>query len=99
MSEANNWNDKTITEFRANGGRVGGNFEGAPVALVHHRGRKSGREYVNPVMYLEHTAWLHDCRQALLGNNAGQTAAGPGSRLRIRDLVNTIGRKTYVQRS
>jgi deazaflavin-dependent oxidoreductase (nitroreductase family) len=52
MPEANNWNDKTITEFRANGGRVGGNFEGAPVALVHHRGRKSGREYVNPVTYL-----------------------------------------------
>jgi hypothetical protein len=44
MPEANNWNDKTITEFRANGGRVGGNFEGAPVALVHHRGSKSGRE-------------------------------------------------------
>ena len=49
---ADNWNDKTITEFRANEGRVGGYFEGAPVVLVHHRGRKSGREYVNPVMYL-----------------------------------------------
>ncbi len=35
MPEANNWNDKIITEFRANGGRVGGNFEGAPVTLVH----------------------------------------------------------------
>jgi deazaflavin-dependent oxidoreductase (nitroreductase family) len=52
MPEANSWNDKIITEFRSNGGRVGGNFEGAPVALVHHRGRKSGREYVNPMMYL-----------------------------------------------
>ena len=52
MPEANNWNDKIITEFRANGGRVGGNFEGAPVTLVHHRGRNSGREYVNPTMYL-----------------------------------------------
>ena len=52
MPEANNWNDKIITEFRANGGRVGGNFEGAPVTLVHHRGRKSGRTYVNPMMYL-----------------------------------------------
>ena len=52
MPEANNWNDKIITEFRANGGRVGGNFEGAPVVLVHHRGRKSGRDYVIPVMYL-----------------------------------------------
>jgi deazaflavin-dependent oxidoreductase (nitroreductase family) len=52
MPEANDWNDKIITEFRASGGRVGGNFEGAPVTLVHHHGRKSGREYVNPLMYL-----------------------------------------------
>jgi deazaflavin-dependent oxidoreductase (nitroreductase family) len=52
MSDPNSWNDNIITEFRANGGRVGGPFEGAPVVLVHHRGRKSGREYVNPVMYL-----------------------------------------------
>jgi deazaflavin-dependent oxidoreductase (nitroreductase family) len=46
------WNAKTIAEFRANDGRVGGTFEGAPLVLVHHRGRKTGREYVNPVMYL-----------------------------------------------
>jgi deazaflavin-dependent oxidoreductase (nitroreductase family) len=46
------WNAKTIAEFRANEGRVGGTFEGAPIVLVHHRGRKSGREYVNPTMYL-----------------------------------------------
>jgi deazaflavin-dependent oxidoreductase (nitroreductase family) len=52
MPEANNWNDNIISEFRSNGGRVGGNFEGAPVTLVHHRGRTSGREYVNPLMYL-----------------------------------------------
>jgi deazaflavin-dependent oxidoreductase (nitroreductase family) len=31
---------------------VGGNFEGAPLVLVHHRGRTSGREYVSPMMYL-----------------------------------------------
>jgi deazaflavin-dependent oxidoreductase (nitroreductase family) len=47
-----NWNDKIIAEFRANQGRVGGNFEGAPVVLVHHRGRTSAREYVTPMMYL-----------------------------------------------
>jgi deazaflavin-dependent oxidoreductase (nitroreductase family) len=52
MPRANEWNDKIIAEFRANGGRVGGNFEGAPVVLVHHRGRKSGGDYVTPVMYL-----------------------------------------------
>src|SRR5690348_7939863 len=52
MPEVNDWNQKIVTEFRANGGRVGGNFAGAPMVLVHHRGRKSGREYVNPVVYL-----------------------------------------------
>jgi deazaflavin-dependent oxidoreductase (nitroreductase family) len=52
MPEVNDWNEKIIAEFRANGGRVGGPFEGAPVVLVHHRGRKSGREYVTPTMYL-----------------------------------------------
>ena len=49
-----NWNASTIAEFRANGGRIGGYFEGAPVVLVHHRGRKSGREYVTPMLYLRH---------------------------------------------
>ena len=52
MSEANNWNEKVIADFRANGGQVGGAFEGAPMVLVHHRGRRSGQEYVNPMMYL-----------------------------------------------
>ena len=54
MNEPLDWNAKTIAEFRANEGRVGGPFEGAPIALVHHRGRKSGREHVTPVMYLPH---------------------------------------------
>ena len=56
MSEALDWNAQTIAEFRANEGRVGGNFEGAPIVLVHHRGRKSGREYVTPMMYLRDEA-------------------------------------------
>lgn len=54
MSIMSDWNDKIIAEFRANEGRVGGNFEGAPLVLVHHRGRTSGREYVAPMMYLPH---------------------------------------------
>ena len=46
------WNEKVIADFRANGGQVGGQFTGAPMVLVHHRGRRSGQEYVNPMMYL-----------------------------------------------
>ena len=54
MGEAPDWNAKVIAEFRANEGRVGGAFEGAPLVLLHHRGRRSGREYVSPMMYLLH---------------------------------------------
>ena len=39
-------------EFRENEGKVGGPFEGAPMVLVHHTGRKSGRDFVSPMMYL-----------------------------------------------
>ena len=49
---ADDFNTQVIAEFRANEGRVGGPFEGAPVTLLHHQGRKSGREFVSPVMYL-----------------------------------------------
>jgi F420H(2)-dependent quinone reductase len=52
MPERNDWNAKIIDEFRANQGRVGGFFQDAPITLIHHRGRKSGRAYVTPVMYL-----------------------------------------------
>lgn len=45
-------NTAVIQEFRANHGRVGGQFEGAPMVLIHHRGRKTGTEHVNPTMYL-----------------------------------------------
>jgi deazaflavin-dependent oxidoreductase (nitroreductase family) len=51
MPEVNDWNSKIIAEFRANGGRVGGQFEGAPLLILHTVGAKSGQERVNPVMY------------------------------------------------
>jgi deazaflavin-dependent oxidoreductase (nitroreductase family) len=52
MTERDNWNQRIIDEFRANGGKVGGQFEGAPLLLLTTTGRKSGRSYTNPVMYL-----------------------------------------------
>ena len=52
MSAPGDWNSQVIEEFRANEGRVGGNFEGAPMVLVHHVGRKTGKAAVTPMMYL-----------------------------------------------
>ncbi|MGH9046316.1 MAG: nitroreductase family deazaflavin-dependent oxidoreductase [Acidimicrobiales bacterium] len=51
MPEVNDFNTKIIEEFRANEGRLGGQFEGAPMLLLHTNGAKSGRERVNPMMY------------------------------------------------
>lgn len=49
----NDWNARIIAEFHSNHGRVGGNFEGAPLLLLHHTGARSGKPRLNPVMYLK----------------------------------------------
>ncbi|MGH9065962.1 MAG: nitroreductase family deazaflavin-dependent oxidoreductase [Acidimicrobiales bacterium] len=51
MARDDDWNGKIIEEFRDHGGKVGGPFEGAPMMLVHHQGRRTGTDRVNPVMY------------------------------------------------
>lgn len=44
-------NAKIIEEFRANEGQVGGDFQGAPLLLLHTTGAKSGVDRIHPVMY------------------------------------------------
>ena len=51
--DVNDWNKGVIEEFRKNHGKVGGQFAGAPILLIHHSGAKSGKVRVNPVMYLK----------------------------------------------
>jgi len=46
------FNQQVIDEFRANAGAVGGGFAGAPIVLLHHKGAKTGKERVTPVVYL-----------------------------------------------
>lgn len=52
MSDREDWNAKVIEEFRANHGKVGGVFEGAPIVLLTHTGAKSGTVRTTPLMYL-----------------------------------------------
>ena len=61
------WNTGIIEEFRANEGRVGGNFEGAPLLLLHTTGAKSGQERVHPMMYQD----LGDDSVAVFASKAG----------------------------
>lgn len=41
-----------VRAYRATGGRVGRNYKGAPVALVDHVGRKSGKHRTSPLIYM-----------------------------------------------
>ncbi len=51
MVEMNDWNRQIIEKFRANGGKVGGQFEGASLLLLSTTGAKSGQRRTNPLVY------------------------------------------------
>ena len=51
MSNPNDWNKMIIEEFRANGGKVGGQFANATLLLLHTTGAKSQQPRINPVVY------------------------------------------------
>jgi deazaflavin-dependent oxidoreductase (nitroreductase family) len=68
MDQVNDWNRQTIEEFRASGGKVGGNFAGAPLLLLHTIGARSGKERINPMMYQD----LGDGRVAVFASKAGE---------------------------
>jgi deazaflavin-dependent oxidoreductase (nitroreductase family) len=53
VPDVNDFNRAIIEEFRANDGKVGGPFEGAPVLLLTATGAKSGERRTTPVMYLK----------------------------------------------
>ena len=60
------WNKTIVDEFRANGGKVGGQFEGATLLLLHTTGAKSGQPRMAPLAYL-----TIDGRTIIVGSKAG----------------------------
>lgn len=97
---AGNHNDGIIAEFRANDGRVGGHFEGAPLLLLHSTGARTGIERVTPMMYLktddgwavfasyagrdEHPAWYYN----LLAHPEGTIEIGTSTvEVKARELT------------
>jgi deazaflavin-dependent oxidoreductase (nitroreductase family) len=51
LDELKDFNASIVDEFRANGGKVGGPFEGATLLLLTTTGAKSGRQRVSPLAY------------------------------------------------
>ena len=45
------FNQGIVEEFRANGGKCGGMFEGNPMILLNMKGAKSGRDLISPLSY------------------------------------------------
>ena len=53
MASERDFNKKNIDEFRRNGGKVGGQFEGFPLLLLTSTGAKSGAQRINLVGYFD----------------------------------------------
>ena len=51
MASEREFNESNIEEFRRNGGKVGGQFEGFPLLLLTSTGAKSGAERLNLIGY------------------------------------------------
>ena len=58
--------DTNVWLYRRSGGRIGGRMGRAPVMLLHHVGRKSGKERVAPVLFL-----ADDERLVIVGSKGG----------------------------
>ena len=52
MSATTDFNKAIIEEFRANAGKVGGQFASVPMLLLHTVGAKSGEPRINPLAYI-----------------------------------------------
>ena len=60
------FNKNIVDEFRANGGKVGGPFEGATLLLLTSTGAKSGQPRLAPLAYL-----TIDGKMIIIGSKAG----------------------------
>jgi|SRR6516162_1369550 deazaflavin-dependent oxidoreductase (nitroreductase family) len=77
-------NARVVDEFRSNGGKVGGQFDGIPLLLLSTTGIKSGQPRLSPLAYLTidgktiiigsfggadvDPAWVHNLRANPRGN-------------------------------
>jgi deazaflavin-dependent oxidoreductase (nitroreductase family) len=52
MTTRNDYNRQVVEEFRANGGKVGGMWEGTPLLLLTTTGARSGERRITPMGYL-----------------------------------------------
>jgi deazaflavin-dependent oxidoreductase (nitroreductase family) len=72
MDSEREFNEHNIAEFRANDGKVGGQFEGFPLLILTSEGAKSGAQRENLIGYFD-----IDDKIYVVGSAAGRDAS-PG---------------------
>jgi deazaflavin-dependent oxidoreductase (nitroreductase family) len=96
MSEYNDWNAKIIAEFRANAGKVGGQFANATMVLITTTGARTGKQRVNPLVYLP------DGKRIVIFASKAGAPTNPDwfYNLRANPLVTVeVGTETYQARA
>ena len=66
IPDIKSFNAAIVDEFRANGGKVGGPFEGTDLLLLHTTGAKSGQQRISPLAY-----FTIEGRLIIVGSYAG----------------------------
>ena len=90
-------NDQVVAEFRVNAGVVvdamGGHFKTVHLLLLHNTGRRSGRLYVTPLLYVE-----HGDSYVLIGSNGGaeKEPAWVGNVAAMPEVVIEVGEQTLT---
>jgi deazaflavin-dependent oxidoreductase (nitroreductase family) len=72
MESERDFNERNIAEFRANDGKVGGQFEGFPLLILTSTGAKSGEQRENLIGYFDIDDTIY-----VVGSAAGRPAS-PG---------------------
>lgn len=72
LTSERDFNEHNIAEFRSNGGKVGGQFEGFPLLILTSTGAKSGEQRENLIGYFD-----IDDKVYVVGSAAGRDAS-PG---------------------
>ena len=90
------FNKSIIEEFRANEGKVGGQFEGASLLLLTTTGAKSGLERVNPLAYLK-----EDDGYGIVASYAGAPTSPPWYHNLVAnpDVEVEVGRERFKARA
>jgi F420H(2)-dependent quinone reductase len=80
------WHQYTAAQaivYRLSRGKLWGSYRGAPILLLHHRGRKSGKDRVSPLIY------IGDGDDLVVVGSKGGSHKHPSWLLNLREMAET----------